>query len=95
MSPKRGDDVPPPPIGSEWRLRFATNDAANGWGDLCAEAPGNTRRCYEALRADPASTKDLTASTDSVADWALPPSAARSTRSGSTRSPLAAASDIS
>jgi hypothetical protein len=58
MSPKRGDDVPPPPIGNEWRLRFATNDAAKGWGDLCAEAPGNTRRCYEALRADPVSTND-------------------------------------
>lgn len=58
MSPKRGDDVPPPPIGNEWRLRFATNDAAKGWGDLCTEAPGNTRRCYEALRADPVSTND-------------------------------------
>lgn len=58
MSPKRGDDVPPPPVGGEWRLRFATNEAAKGWGDLCAEAPGNTRRCYEALRGNPCSTGD-------------------------------------
>jgi hypothetical protein len=58
VSPKRGDDVPPPPIGSEWRLRFATNDAAKGWGDLCAEAPGATRRCFEALRTKPLSMSD-------------------------------------
>lgn len=56
MSPKRGDDVPSPPVGTEWRLRFATNEAAKGWGDLCTEAPGNTRRCYEALRDAPDST---------------------------------------
>lgn len=55
MSPKRGDEVPPPAVGDEWRLRFATNEAAKGWGDLCAAAPGNTRRCYEALRRDPTS----------------------------------------
>jgi hypothetical protein len=58
VSPKRGDDVAPPPVGGEWRLRFATSEAAKGWGDLCAEAPGNTRRCYEALRADPTSRSD-------------------------------------
>lgn len=57
MNPKRGDDVPPPPVGSEWRLRFATNEAAKGWIDLCAEATGNTRRCYEALRSDPLSMR--------------------------------------
>jgi hypothetical protein len=44
VSPKRGDDVAPPPVGEEWRLRFATNEAAKGWGELGAEAPGNTRR---------------------------------------------------
>jgi hypothetical protein len=58
VSPKRGDDVPPPPVGDEWRLRFATNEAAKGWGELCAEANGNTRRCYESLRSDPLSTRD-------------------------------------
>ncbi|MFD8591153.1 hypothetical protein ACFV1B_16660 [Streptomyces sp. NPDC059637] len=58
MSPKRGDDVPAPPVGDERRLRFATNEAAKGWGDLCAQAPGNARRCYEALRSDPLSTRE-------------------------------------
>ncbi|WBO65652.1 hypothetical protein [Streptomyces camelliae] len=58
MSPKRGDDVAPPPVGQEWHLRFATNEAAKGWGELGAEAPGNTRRCFEALRSDPLSRSD-------------------------------------
>ncbi|MFD6325421.1 hypothetical protein ACR6C2_20655 [Streptomyces sp. INA 01156] len=59
MSPKRGDDVAPPSVGEEWHLRFATNEAAKGWGELGAEAPGNTRRCFEALRRDPLSRADL------------------------------------
>ena len=50
MSPKRGDDVAPPPVDGEWRLRFATNEGA--------EAPGNARRCFEALRRDPTSRSD-------------------------------------
>jgi hypothetical protein len=58
VSPKRGDDVAPPPTGEEWRLRFATNEAAKGWGELGAEAPGNTRRCFEALRRDPQDRND-------------------------------------
>ncbi|MDT6984516.1 hypothetical protein ACFSUJ_14730 [Streptomyces lusitanus] len=58
MTPKRGDDVAPPPVENEWRLRFATNEAAKGWGELGAEAPGNTRRCFEALRRDPTSRSD-------------------------------------
>ncbi|MEU2428191.1 hypothetical protein ABZ611_01510 [Streptomyces sp. NPDC007861] len=59
MTPKRGDDLTPPSVGGEWRLQFATNDAAKGWGELSAEAPGNTRRCSEALRSDPLSRDDL------------------------------------
>jgi hypothetical protein len=58
VSPKRGDDVAPPPIEDEWRLVFATSDAAKGWGCLCAEAVGNTRRCFEALRRSPDSMRD-------------------------------------
>ncbi|MEW1840826.1 hypothetical protein AB0392_23025 [Nonomuraea angiospora] len=58
MSPKRGDDVAPPPIAGERRLRFATNEAAKGWAALCGEAPGNARRCFEALRGDPISSED-------------------------------------
>lgn len=58
MSPKRGDDVAPPTVDGEWRLRFATNEAAKGWGELGAEAPGNARRCFEALRLAPLSRTD-------------------------------------
>ena len=58
MSPKRGDDVAPPPVGDEWRLRFATSEAAKGWSDLCTAAAGNSRRCFEALRTNPLSMSD-------------------------------------
>ena len=58
MSPKRGDDVAPPPIDDEWRLVFATSEAAKGWDALCPEAAGNARRCFEALRRDPQSSRD-------------------------------------
>ncbi|MFJ9847143.1 hypothetical protein ACIRYZ_43320 [Kitasatospora sp. NPDC101155] len=58
MNPKRGDDVAPPPVGDEWRVRFGTTEAAKGWGELCAEAPGNARRCFEALRANPLARTD-------------------------------------
>ncbi|MDH6706163.1 hypothetical protein P3T27_002886 [Kitasatospora sp. MAA19] len=58
MSPKRGDDVAPPLVGEEWRLRFGTTEAAKGWGQLCAEAAGNARRCFEALRVNPLSMRD-------------------------------------
>ncbi|MFF2192006.1 hypothetical protein [Streptomyces sp. NPDC058157] len=58
MTPKRGDEVAPPPVADEWGLRFATNEAAKGRGELAAEAPGNTRRCFEALRGDPQAQSD-------------------------------------
>ncbi|MEU2445067.1 hypothetical protein ABZ588_16315 [Streptomyces althioticus] len=48
----------PPPLNGAWRLRFATNEAAKGWGELGSEAPGNTRRCFDALRKDLASHRD-------------------------------------
>ena len=42
----------PPPDGV-WDLRFGTGDAVKGWEELCRHALANTRRCFEALRADP------------------------------------------
>lgn len=53
MSPKRGDRVAPPPGPHEYDLRFANNAAAKGWADLCAQAAGNARTAYEAIRASP------------------------------------------
>ncbi len=58
MTPKRGDEVAPPAVAGEWVLRFATNEAAKGWGEPAAEAPGNTRRCFDALRRDPQTQAD-------------------------------------
>ncbi len=54
MSPKRGDRVAPPVAGSEWEVRFATNDAVKGWEDLCQQAPAkNTHRAWVELRSRP------------------------------------------
>lgn len=50
---KRGERVPPPPARGDWELRFATSEAASGWEDLCEQAPGPTRDCYDALSRDP------------------------------------------
>ena len=50
---KRGERVAPPPRQGDWELRFATSEAASGWEELCAQAPGPTRDCYDALSGDP------------------------------------------
>lgn len=50
---KRGERVAPPPRQGEWELRFATGEAASGWEELCAQAPGAARDCYDALSRDP------------------------------------------
>ena len=50
---KRGERVAPPPRKGAWELRFATSDAATGWEELCAQAPGPARDCFEALERDP------------------------------------------
>lgn len=55
MSPRRGDRAAPPPAPGEYDLRFAGNDAAGGWEQLAAHAPGNLRRAFDAIRADPRS----------------------------------------
>ncbi len=50
---KRGDRVAPPPRKAEWDLRFGDSDAADGWEDLCKQAPGPTRDAYDAVVRDP------------------------------------------
>ena len=34
-------------------MRFATSEAADGWEQLCSQAPGPTRECFDALSLDP------------------------------------------
>lgn len=50
---RRGERVAPPSPPPEWELRFATNEAAEGWEDLCRQAPGSTKDCWQQLRTDP------------------------------------------
>lgn len=53
MTPKRGDDAAPPPVGDEYRVTFITNEAAKGWTDLSRQEPSNTRWAYEQMRNNP------------------------------------------
>ncbi len=55
MSPRRGERAAPPPIGGEYDLRFASNQAAEGWEQLGHQAGGKPRRAFDAIRADPRS----------------------------------------
>ncbi|ACU77269.1 conserved hypothetical protein [Catenulispora acidiphila DSM 44928] len=57
MSPKRHDDVAPPVVEGEWRIRYANTESVDGWRDLCGKAPGNTRRAYETIRSNPRPTE--------------------------------------
>ena len=51
--PKRGDRVAPPAAPEQWELRFGDGDAADGWEDLCKQAPGPTRAAYDAIARSP------------------------------------------
>jgi hypothetical protein len=54
MSPgKRGDRVAPPAEPGHWQLKFSSNEAAKGWDELCRQAPGNTRKAWEKIGAEP------------------------------------------
>lgn len=53
MSKKRGARVAPPPRKGEWVLRFHDADAADGWEELCKQAPGPTREAWEAITRNP------------------------------------------
>jgi hypothetical protein len=48
MSPRRGERAAPPPIAGEYDLRFASNQAADGWEQLARQAGGNLRRTFDA-----------------------------------------------
>ncbi|MGW4895463.1 hypothetical protein ACWEQL_24825 [Kitasatospora sp. NPDC004240] len=56
MSPKRGDRAAPPAVDTEFDLRFATTEAADGWEQLSRHAASNLRRAFEAIRTAPRST---------------------------------------
>jgi hypothetical protein len=60
MSPKRRDRVAPPPVASEWEVKFGTNDAAKGWNSLCSAARSRTRAAFELMRSNPRPAEDDT-----------------------------------
>jgi hypothetical protein len=55
---KRKERVAPPPATGGWDIRFATNDAAKGWDQVCAAAPANARRAWDRITADPRDRDD-------------------------------------
>jgi hypothetical protein len=50
---KRRERVAPPPGPGGWDFRFATNDAAKGWEQLCSAASPNVRTAWERITTDP------------------------------------------
>lgn len=55
MSPKRGDRAAPPAVGGEYEIRFANNEAADGWDQLARHASTNLRRAFDTIRKEPRS----------------------------------------
>jgi hypothetical protein len=53
VTPKRGDDAAPPPIGDEYRIVLATSEAAKGWEDFRRQEPANLRWAYDQMRHNP------------------------------------------
>lgn len=51
--PKRKDRVAPPPEKSGWDIRFANNQAAREWDELCNTASANTRRAWNEITSEP------------------------------------------
>jgi hypothetical protein len=58
VSPKRGDRAAPPPGPGDWDVRFKTTDAAQGWEELCRQAPGNTLQAWAVMRRTPVPRTD-------------------------------------
>lgn len=50
---KRKQRVAPPPGKGDWDFRFGTGDAAKGWDEVCAAAPGNARIAWDKITSDP------------------------------------------
>lgn len=41
-------------MGSEWDVRYGSNEAARGWEELSRQAPGNTAVAWQQMRTNPA-----------------------------------------
>lgn len=50
--PKRGQQVPPPPVGEEWDLRYATKESL-AFAEMEKQFPGNAAEAKARLKAAP------------------------------------------
>ncbi len=57
VNAKRGDRAAPPPRPDAYTLRFATNDTAEGWEELCRQAATNTRATFDKPKSPALSTR--------------------------------------
>lgn len=51
--PRRGDRVAAPPRPGAWDIRYADNEAARGWEQLCRVLPSGALRAWDALTSRP------------------------------------------
>jgi hypothetical protein len=54
--PKRKERVAPPPAKDGWDIRYATNDAVEGWERIARSAPANLRVAWDRITTEPRST---------------------------------------
>jgi CubicO group peptidase (beta-lactamase class C family) len=57
--PKRNEPLPRPTGPGEWQLLPLDTAAAQGWDDLCRQAPGPTAGAYDALVRNPEDRSNL------------------------------------
>lgn len=53
--PKRKERVAPPPAKDGWDIRYATNDAVEGWERIARSAPANLRVAWDRITTEPRS----------------------------------------
>lgn len=56
--PKRGEQVPPPPSGNEWDLRYATKESL-AFTDMEKQFPGNCAEAKARLKVAPTTRTDV------------------------------------
>lgn len=53
MSPKRNDPVAAPTLDGEWRIRYGSTEAVDGWRELENRAASNLRDAWATMRHNP------------------------------------------
>ncbi|GAB96065.1 hypothetical protein BJY21_003591 [Kineosphaera limosa] len=56
--PKRGEQLPPPPKGDQWELRYATKESL-AFAELEKRFPDNAQEAKERLRTAPTTRTDV------------------------------------